>query len=224
MSCDAYILITSRGAPSETQEVIRPLAPLPQPRVAYMLLRMSSAASLASRARQRAGLSARALAARAGVTPSTVTRIEQGKMDPTTTMLDRLLAAAGERLELSSHRSQAPWLCERAGNWPDIDWTWIRGVVDWTQLHPETIPEAISIPPHPDASPETKNLLAAIAEKIADDASLPRPRWTLATPRTRKPLKPFGTPRMVERGRLNAPEQFLKRNIWLHEQEFFRPR
>lgn len=43
--------------------------------------------------RRGAGLSIRDLAARAGVSPSTVWRIEAGRLDPTVTMLDRLLRA-----------------------------------------------------------------------------------------------------------------------------------
>jgi hypothetical protein len=46
-----------------------------------------------------AGLSRPELAAIAEVAPSTIARIESGEMIPTTTMLDRLLEAAGFRLE-----------------------------------------------------------------------------------------------------------------------------
>jgi len=43
-------------------------------------------------------MSARDLAHASGVSPSTVTRIERGGMNPTVTMLERLLDAAGNRL------------------------------------------------------------------------------------------------------------------------------
>ena len=46
--------------------------------------------------RERAGLSIRGLAERAGIAASTVWRIETGRLDPTTTMLARLRAATGE--------------------------------------------------------------------------------------------------------------------------------
>jgi transcriptional regulator with XRE-family HTH domain len=54
---------------------------------------------LLGRARLLAGLSRSELAAIAGVAPSTVVRIESGEMVPTVAMLDRLLGAAGYRLE-----------------------------------------------------------------------------------------------------------------------------
>lgn len=51
-------------------------------------------------AREQARMSARDLATASGVSPSTVTRIERGEMNPTVTMLERLLDAAGNRLDL----------------------------------------------------------------------------------------------------------------------------
>ena len=50
-------------------------------------------------ARTRAGLSQRALAARAGTTQSVVTRIERGQASPTWETLTRLLAATGFDLD-----------------------------------------------------------------------------------------------------------------------------
>lgn len=55
----------------------------------------SDAASVLREARLRAGLTQRALAARAGTAQSAVARIEQGQTDPSTATLARLLAAAG---------------------------------------------------------------------------------------------------------------------------------
>jgi len=51
-------------------------------------------------ARRRAGLSQRALAARAGVPPSTVARIETGALDPRIGTVERLLRACGHALEV----------------------------------------------------------------------------------------------------------------------------
>lgn len=55
--------------------------------------------SLPSTARALAGMSRRQLASVAGVSPSTVSRIERGEMEPTLAMAERLVAAAGFRLE-----------------------------------------------------------------------------------------------------------------------------
>ena len=49
-------------------------------------------------ARVRAGLTQRGLARRAGTSQSVVARIEQGRTDPSTATLARLLAAAGFEL------------------------------------------------------------------------------------------------------------------------------
>ena len=55
-------------------------------------------ASVLREARQRAGLTQRELAARAGTAQSVVARIEQGQTDPSAATLARLLAAAGFEL------------------------------------------------------------------------------------------------------------------------------
>jgi hypothetical protein len=52
-------------------------------------------------ARRSAGLSQRALAARAGVPQPAVARIERGRVSPSVDTLDRLLAAAGMTLQLA---------------------------------------------------------------------------------------------------------------------------
>jgi transcriptional regulator with XRE-family HTH domain len=56
------------------------------------------AASLLWQARERAGLSQRELARRAGTAQSVVSRIETGKTEPSVATLEALLAAAGFRL------------------------------------------------------------------------------------------------------------------------------
>jgi len=54
--------------------------------------------SLVRAARDRAGLTQRALAHRCGTSQSVVARIENGRTDPSTSTLERLLAAAGFEL------------------------------------------------------------------------------------------------------------------------------
>jgi transcriptional regulator with XRE-family HTH domain len=60
---------------------------------------MKEAARLLRHARKRAGLTQRALAAKAGVPQSSVSRIESSRVDPTVTSLSRLLRACGTTLE-----------------------------------------------------------------------------------------------------------------------------
>jgi len=62
---------------------------------------MLDAARLISEARLLGGLSRRQAAVMAGVSASTISRIELGQLDPTVSMLDRILAACGWRLDES---------------------------------------------------------------------------------------------------------------------------
>ena len=59
------------------------------------------------RARTAAGLSVRALAEIAGISPTTVTRIEAGRVDPGWSTLRKVLAAAGEEAVLNTRRLPA---------------------------------------------------------------------------------------------------------------------
>lgn len=61
---------------------------------------MSSAYALCREFRRRSGLSQRALAERAGVSASTVARIERGRLEPTLAMLQRLADAAGVEVRI----------------------------------------------------------------------------------------------------------------------------
>jgi transcriptional regulator with XRE-family HTH domain len=66
------------------------------------MLTSMSPSVLIRRARKRAGLTQAELAERAGVTQSTIARLERGGGNPTFLMLERVLHAAGHRLELSA--------------------------------------------------------------------------------------------------------------------------
>jgi transcriptional regulator with XRE-family HTH domain len=61
----------------------------------------SSAYAVCLLARREAGLSQRALAAATGVSPSTIARIEKGRMEPTVALLTRLVEACGLELRMS---------------------------------------------------------------------------------------------------------------------------
>lgn len=53
-------------------------------------------------------MSARDLAAASGVSPSTITRIERGEMNPTVAMLERLLHASGGELVVENRPLRRP--------------------------------------------------------------------------------------------------------------------
>lgn len=61
----------------------------------------SAAYAICLLARRRAGLTQRALAAATGVSPSTIARIERGRMEPTLALLTRLVDGCGLELRLS---------------------------------------------------------------------------------------------------------------------------
>lgn len=61
-----------------------------------------SPSTLVRSARKRAGLTQVELAERAGVTQSVIARLERGGGNPTFLTLERVLHAAGHRLELSA--------------------------------------------------------------------------------------------------------------------------
>lgn len=140
-------------------------------------------------------------------------------MDPTLTMLSRIVSAAGHRLVVAvADPGDTPRLAEVAAGTKDIDtvdWTRLRGIIDWLELHPETTDAAIADPPPRTGDPTADNLLAAVAEKIADDTGRPRPKWTRTVPGLTTPWSPPGTPRMKATELASAPAQFLSRNLRL---------
>jgi transcriptional regulator with XRE-family HTH domain len=66
------------------------------------MLRTMSPSLLVRSARKQAGLTQAELAERAGVTQSVIARLERGGGNPTFMTLERVLHAAGHRLELSA--------------------------------------------------------------------------------------------------------------------------
>jgi transcriptional regulator with XRE-family HTH domain len=67
---------------------------------AHTVKQGSSAYAVCLLARRQAGLSQRALACATGVSPSTIARIEKGRMEPTVALLTRLVEACGLELRM----------------------------------------------------------------------------------------------------------------------------
>jgi transcriptional regulator with XRE-family HTH domain len=190
-----------------------------------------SAGELVRQAREDAGLSRSALAARAGVPTSTVSRIEAGSSDPTLTMLSRLIAAAGHHLSVTldkaapSHELAIESLTEAYSpgvKVRKVNWARVRGFLDQLAERPEFTADAIASPPHRTGDPAFDTLLAGIAEKLADDAGVPRPRWTRSVPPSPTPWETPGTPARVQRARAAAPTQLAARNVWIAAQDLWR--
>ena len=141
----------------------------------------------------------RELAGEASVAASTITRIQSGAVDPTVHTLARVLAAAGYEPRLTATRAGAPntpQLAHLVDAWTErrgelrLDWRRWRGLLDSLALHPELVAEAIYLCPPPSGDRIVDTLLAAVAEKLADDAALPRPSWTRAIPPLDAPYRP----------------------------------
>lgn len=189
---------------------------------------MTSIGMLIREAREGADLSMRALAKRADVAFSTVSRIESGEIDPTTGMLRGLMKAAGQQLEFTHEPSEGPdvgaladaWHPGTAGDRPD--WTRLRAFLDFLAMHPEhTGPATLQMPP-PSGSELLDNLLAGMTEKICDDAELPRPRWTKKVPPLSDSWVTPGTQRTQAVARAATPYQLSKRGITLAEESLWR--
>lgn len=192
-----------------------------------MLPLMKSAAILRG-ARSGAGLSRRALAAKAGVPTSTVSRIEEGLSEPTLGMLERLVNAAEADLVVECRpREDHLSLAELATAWSDqagrvkIDWTRLRAFVDRIQQDTAALPGAIADPPAP-THPLLNAILAALAEQLADEYDIERPRWIRAFGPLDEPWAPPSTPRMRASFEESTPEAFRRRNLVLPRSALFR--
>jgi transcriptional regulator with XRE-family HTH domain len=188
----------------------------------------TTAATLLRGARTRAGLSRSGLAAKANVPTSTISRIENEDSDPTITMLERLLAAAGARLVAEAAPADGdPTLAslataaERSGGRLKIDWTRLRGFADWATQHPAALPAAIADAPARTGTPFDA-ILAGFAEELASDHHLAPPRWTRAVGPLPKQWSPPATPRMRASAAAATPEPFRRRNLILAKSALFR--
>ncbi len=142
-------------------------------------------------------------------------------------MLARLIAATGRHLSVSVSRPHgfAIDLLTEAYK-PDamghkVDWTRLRGFLDQLAAHPELAAEAIETPPSRSGDAAFDALLAGIAEKVADDAGIPRPRWTKSVPPSPTPWNAPGTPTRIKKARAAAPPQLAARNIWLAAEDLW---
>ena len=182
---------------------------------------VGEAGALIREAREQAGLSLRALADRSDVSFTTISRIEHGHIDPSTGTLRKLLGALGEDLELRRRPAGSvselasltgAWSKDRTGQ-DQPDWTRLRAFLDHLSRSPEIAAAAIRSKPQPSGSEFFDNLLAGIAEKVADDACLRRPAWTKRVPKLSRTWESIGTPRMKAGTAADTPPQLAARRI-----------
>ncbi len=187
----------------------------------------SESSRLATEARLAAGLSRSALARKAGVPTSTVSRIEEGLIDPTFGTLARILAAAGSTLTVERAPSASPTLAalatavDAAGSRLKIDWTRLRSFADWAGRHPSELAESIADPPMRTGT-ALDAILAAFAEELAGVHGHAVPPWTKAVLPLEELWEAPGTPAMRARARANTPETFRRRNVILERTALLR--
>jgi hypothetical protein len=105
-----------------------------------------------------------------------------------------------------------------------IDWTQLRMFIDFLYMFPEHLPYAIACKPHASGDEHLDALLVAMAEKLADDAGIARPKWCLSVAPLGQTWYPSGTPRMIEVAIKTTPQQFMARNIIMGENTLWRTR
>ncbi len=147
-------------------------------------------------------------------------------------MLSRLIAASGHHLSVTlddkqARRNRLAIASLAAAYTPGakvrkINWALLRGFLDQLAQHPQSTADAIDSPPPRTGDAAFDALLAGIAEKVADDAGISRPRWTRSVPPSPTPWEAPGTPARVERARAHAPAQLAARNIWLAAHDLWR--
>ena len=193
---------------------------------------MADVAAFVREARHEADLSMRALAQRSDVSFTTIYRIENRELDPRLTTIEKLLSAMGQELRLSrSPAEPVPCLAELTDAWStdaagrqEPDWTRLRAFTDYLFRHPEAAGASIRATPPASDTPVLDNHLAAIAEKIADDAHLHRPAWTKRVTPLSVAWEGLGTARMRAAARASTLPQFAARNVFVPADTLWRPR
>lgn len=78
---------------------------------------MSAAYTICREARRAAGLTQRELAERTGISPSSIARVERGRMEPTLDLLERLVEGCGQELRIQVTDIEG----SRRASWGDLD-------------------------------------------------------------------------------------------------------
>lgn len=192
---------------------------------------MESPATWIREGRTRLGLSTRDLARLSGVSYPTISKIENGHEQPRWSTLEKIFDVLGRPLNPISDERRQPRLSDLSDAWIEDalqnqhpDWVQFRRFADQLKLRPVLIAQAIMPEPPRSKSPLIDTLLAAIAEKLADDAGISRPRWT----RQRPPLRHTWTvairPSKRAEFEASAPPQFIRRGLMIPETTIWRER
>jgi transcriptional regulator with XRE-family HTH domain len=199
--------------------------------LAFIVTNMESPGVWIRSERTRLGLSTRDLARLAGVAYPTISRLENGHEQPRWSTLEKIFVVLGRTLVASGDGDEQPRLSDLSNAWTvdstgthHPEWVKLRGLADHLRRHPALVARAILPEPPRSQSELIDVLLAAIAEKLADDHGITRPRWT----RSRPPLaQSWSVPTRSSRREsdsLSIPPQFLERGLLIPESAIWRER
>ena len=150
-------------------------------------------------------------------------------MDPTLTMLRRVLAGASQRLVIERRPARdGPTVAAIASDTPHadrfiVDWTALRGFADWARRHPAEVAQAVEDPPRRTGTP-LDAILASFVEELCDDLAIDHPRWTSDVGAESPPWAPPGTPNMLRLAERNTPDAFRRRGLTVARSDLFRDR
>jgi transcriptional regulator with XRE-family HTH domain len=187
---------------------------------------MSAPGEVLRRARREAGLSQRALAARAGVAQTTVARTESGRISPTWETLTRMLHAAGVSAEITTGPGPHPAhvTCREAGHRvadalsrgdePEA-WRHVMQLLDDVRGDPTPAALLADRPP-PTGVRRWDALLAATAAHLAHEGDVYPAAWT-HDPRyvLDEWWFPSGIESLHAMALVQSPAQFRVRGIFL---------
>lgn len=178
-------------------------------------------ANILRQARESSGLSVRNLAEAAGVSASTVHRIEQGKMAPTVEMLERLVAVAGESLRVTSVPDYTSSVIGLVRELPIDEVNAIRKVAEFVTrfwASDEQRSRMINATPGKPSGERWDTFVAALAEWLAVTARIATPPWVVQ----RKALpeawwvSPMQSMQAWEYA--GTPAAFQSRNVYIHRE------
>jgi len=176
--------------------------------------------------RRSAGLTQQALAERAGTTQSAIAAYESGAKQPSVATLDRLVGAAGLRVEW--RLAAVPTPLERAvdgvgaalarGDESEMVRYLAELVVDLDRLPPEEVRTIIGAEPDPVGDQRGDALIAGVVEWVAHRAGVPAPSWTRGPERFLDhwwfvtPYRSLHPSALVE-----SPAELANRGVFLHQ-------
>lgn len=116
------------------------------------------------------------------------------------------------------------WLATQTTRTGSIDPMALVTFMDFLPTPVEARQALIAESPCPAGNPVTDNMLAGLAETLADESGLPTPAWCVEVEPLPEPLPMEGTPQMLAEQRETALPRFRARGITMPRGSLFRDR